>query len=106
MVMEAVSRGLISGSKPLEKLKRQPQLITQLSWYITELAWFLQLPITVLEVTQEEIDWSHTLRRAYGMLVTSINLACAVRRGIIDIVTYDTDFQHIPGLNIWRPADI
>lgn len=107
MVIEAVNGGLVGGSKPLEKLKRQPQLITRLSIYITEIVQLLQLPLTVIEVTEEDVNWSHTLRRAYGMLVTdSINLACAVRRGITDIVTHDTDFLHIPNLKIWQPTDI
>lgn len=107
MVIEAVNTGLISGSKPLDKLKRQPHLITQLSAYITEVTQLLQLPITVIEVTEDDINWSHTLRRAYGLLVIdSINLACAVRRGITDIATHDTDFLHVPKLNIWQPTDI
>lgn len=107
MVIEAVSAGLISGAKPFEKLKRQPHLITQLSNYITEITQLLQLPLTVIEVTEEDIKWSHALRRTYGVLVIdSINLACAVRRGITDIATYDTDFLHIPNLNIWQPTDL
>lgn len=107
MVIEAVNTGLISGSKPFEKLKRQPQLITQLSSYITEVTRLLQLPVTVIEVIADDLNWSHALRRAYGLLVIdSINLACAVRRGITDIVTHDTDFLHIPQLHIWQPTDI
>lgn len=67
----------------------------------------LQLPVTVIEVVEADINWSHALRRAYGLLVIdSINLACAVRRGITDIVTHDTDFLHVPKLNIWQPTDI
>jgi predicted nucleic acid-binding protein len=107
MVIEAVNAGLVSGAKPFEKLKRQPHLITRLSNYITEVSQLLQLPLNIIEVTQEDIRWSHTLRRAYGMLVIdSINLACAVRRGITDIATHDADFLHIPNLNIWQPPDI
>lgn len=107
MVIEAVSTGIISGSKPFEKLKKQPQLISRLTKYITEIAQLLQLPLTIIEVAQEDIEWSHALRRTYGMLVIdSINLACAVRRGITDVVTHDTDFLHIPKLNIWQPTDI
>lgn len=107
MVIEAINTGLISGSKPFEKLKRQPHLIRRLSAYITEVTHLLQLPITVIEVTEDDISWSHALRRAYGLLVIdSINLACAVRRGITDIATHDTDFLHVPKLNIWQPTDI
>ncbi|MFN0123709.1 MAG: type II toxin-antitoxin system VapC family toxin [Blastocatellia bacterium] len=107
MVIEAVNTGLISNSKPFEKLKRQPHLITQLSVYITEINHLLQLPVTVIEVTADDINWSHAVRRAYGLLVTdSLNLACAVRRGITDIVTHDTDFLHVPKLKIWQPTDI
>ena len=107
MVIEAVGAGLISGAKPFEKLKRQPRLIAQLSDYITEITQLLQLPLTLIEVTEEDIKWSHALRRAYGVLVIdSVNLACAVRRGITNIATHDTDFLHIPKLNIWQPTDI
>lgn len=107
MVIEAVNVGLVSGAKPFEKLKRQPHLIVQLSDYITEINQLLQLPLNVIEVTEEDIKWSHALRRAYGVLVIdSVNLACAVRRGITDIATHDTDFLHIPKLNIWQPTDI
>lgn len=107
MVIEAVNVDLVSGAKPFEKLKRHTRLITQLSDYITEITQLLRLPLTVIEVTEEDIRWSHTLRRAYGVLVIdSINLACAVRRGITHIATHDTDFLHIPNLNIWQPMDI
>jgi predicted nucleic acid-binding protein len=107
MVIEAVNAGIVSGAKPFEKLKRQPHTITRLSNYIAEIAQLLQLPLTVIEVTEEDVRWSHALRQTYGMLVIdSINLACAVRRGITDVATHDTDFLHIPNLNIWQPTDI
>ena len=45
-------------------------------------------------------------RRATKRCCDSINLACAVRRGITDIATYDTDFLHTPNLKIWQPTDV
>jgi predicted nucleic acid-binding protein len=91
----------------LSKLKSNPALISSLTDYITEVEKLLQLPFTVTEVTTADIAASHTLRRTHGLFVNdSINLACAHRLGLADVVTNDADFNRISGITAWEPTDI
>ncbi len=65
------------------------------------------LPLEVIEVVAADISASHTLRRTHGLFVNdSINLACAERFGLTDIVTHDGDFSRVPGVAVWSPTDI
>jgi predicted nucleic acid-binding protein len=107
MIGEAVAKGLVTPSKALSKLKANPSLITSLTDYGSGVTKLVQLPIQVIEVKQDDINRSQTLRQTHGLFVNdSINLACAERRGIRDIVTHDSDFERVQGIHVWRPTDI
>lgn len=107
MLIEAVSKGLVTPGKALSKLKSNPALISSLSDYITEVEKLLSLPFTVIEVTTADIAASHALRRAHGLFVNdSINLACAHRAGLADVITHDADFSRVTGVTAWEPTDI
>jgi predicted nucleic acid-binding protein len=107
MTSEALNKGLISSGQPVKRLKANPTLITALSDYITDVKDLLQLPIQVIEVTLADIAVSHQLRQTHGLFVNdSINLACAQRFGITDIVSRDTDFSAVSVLSVWQPTDI
>lgn len=107
MLIEAVAKGVVTLGKALSKLKSNPALISSLTDYITEVEKLLQLPFTVIEVTTADITASHTLRRTHGLFVNdSINLACAHRLGLADVVTNDADFNRISGITAWEPTDI
>src|ERR1044072_3778452 len=96
---EAIAKGLISSGQPLKKLKANPQIISQLTDYITDVEEILKLPLTIIEVSSADIAASHALRQAYGLFVNdSINLACAERVGINNIVTRDSDFARLPAV--------
>lgn len=93
--------------KVLSKLKSNPALINSLTDYITEVEKLLQLPFTVIGVTTAYIAAGHRLRRTHGLFVNdSINLACAHRLGLADIVTHAADFSRISGITAWEPTDI
>ncbi len=107
MVAEAVTKGLISPGQPVKKLKANPAVITTLTDYITEIEKLLRLPFIVAEITAADIAASHNLRRTHGFFVNdSINLACALRLGVSDIITHDSDFARVPAVQVWQPADI
>ena len=107
MMAEAVVRGLVSSGQTLKKLKASPHLITSLGDYITEVEKLLRLPLTVLEVTATDVAASHDLRRTHGLFVNdSINLACARRQRLSDIVTHDADFTRVAGITVWSPTDV
>jgi predicted nucleic acid-binding protein len=107
MVAEALSKGLISAGKPLQKLKANPDVIKGLTDYVTEMEKLLKLPIVVNEVTAADITASHALRATHGLFVNdSINLACALRLGLADVVTHDEDFSRVTTITTWEPTDI
>lgn len=107
MVAEAVTKGLISPGKPLQKLKADPDLIKGLTDYVSEIERLLKLPMTVHEITAADVAASHALRASYGLFVNdSINLACALRLGLADVVTHDADFNRVPSITVWEPTDI
>lgn len=107
MVAEALSKGLISAGKPLQKLKANPVVIKRLTDYVTEIEKMLKLPITIREITGPDIATSHALRTTHGLFVNdSINLALALRLGLADVVTRDKDFNRVSGITTWEPTDI
>ena len=107
MTAEAITKGLISPGKPLQKLKANPAVIKGLTDYVTETEKLLRLPIVVHEVTAADIAASHALRYMHGLFVNdSINLACALRLGLTDVVTHDDDFGRVATITTWEPTDI
>jgi len=107
MLIEAVAKGLVTPGKALSKLKSNPALVTSLTDYITEVEKLLRLPFAVIEVTTADIAAGHALRRTHGLFVNdSINLACARRLALADVVTHDADFSRVSGITAWEPTDI
>lgn len=107
MAAEAVTKGLISPGKPLQKLKANPEVIKGLTDYVSEIEMLQKLPLIIHDITATEITASHALRAAHGLFVNdSINLACALRLGITDVVTHDEDFSRVKTIRIWEPTDI
>ena len=107
MLIEAVAKGLVTPGKALSKLKSNPALVSSLTDYITEVEKLLRLPFTIIEVTTADIAASHALRRTHGLFVNdSINLACAHRLALADLVTHDADFSRVSGVTTWEPTDI
>ncbi|MDX2041212.1 MAG: PIN domain-containing protein [Acidobacteriota bacterium] len=107
MMAEAVAKGLVSSGQPLKKLKAQPHIVAALTDYIIDLEKLLKLPWVITEVTTTDIKASHALRRTHGLLVNdSINLACALRLGVANIVTHDADFARVSSLTVWEPTDV
>ena len=107
MMAEAVAKGLISPGQTVKKLKANPTVIPQLTDHIVEVERLLRLPFRIHQVTRGDIIASHALRQAHGLFVNdSINLACAQRLTLTSVITHDSDFNRVPSLSIWEPADI
>lgn len=107
MVAEALTKRLITAGQPLKKLKANPSVVTQLTDYVADVDTLLLLPLQVLTVTPADIAASHALRQAHGLFVNdSINLACALRHGMNNLVTHDADFNRAPLAAVWEPVDV
>jgi hypothetical protein len=48
---EAIAKGLVSSGQVLKKLKASPQIISQLTDYITDIEEILELRLTIIEVS-------------------------------------------------------
>ncbi len=107
MMVEAVTNGFVTPGKTLRKLKAQPELIGQLTEYISQTKALLKPPFTMLQIDVGDISLSHKLRLKHHLFVNdSINLACAKRHGIRNIVTHDSDFANISDIKMWSPTDL
>lgn len=107
MTSEAITKGLITPGKPLQKLKANPSVIKGLTDCVSEIEKLLKLPIVVHDITAVEVAASHALRAAHGLFVNdSINLACALRLGLSNIVTHNEDFSRVTTITTWEPTDI
>lgn len=107
MMAEALSKGLVSAGKVLAKLKANPAVITQLTDYLAEVEKLLRLPLKVIEASTADIASSHHLRLTHGLFVNdSINLACAVRYGITNIISHDNDFARVTSITVWDLTDV
>lgn len=107
MMAEAIAKGLVTAGQVLKKLKANPNLIALLIDYITEIEELLRLPFQITEVTAADIAASHGLRRTHKLFVNdSINLACAERLGLKNIITHDADFSRVPTQSVWQPTDV
>lgn len=106
MMQEAQSCGLAS-SNPARALGQNKRLIQQLSQYSSETRDLLGGGLEVETVKIEDYYLALELQRQHGLLtLDSLNLAVARRLGIQEIATTDSNFDHIPGLIVYKPGDL
>lgn len=107
MMMEAVSKGVISGGNVPSRLKRRPELVGRL----TDLhGWIHSIQdsnIIVLEPRLSTLESSLAWQRRYGLLVNdSVSAALMNEYDISTIATNDRDFERIQGLSVHTPGDL
>ena len=103
MMMEAVDKG--PGNVP-SKLRRRPELASQLNGHSDAIRYILNIGIDILQVDAELLEISANLRARTGFLVNdSISLAMMQQHEIQAIATNDRDFQRIGGLEVHIPGD-
>jgi predicted nucleic acid-binding protein len=106
MLGEAIAKGLVTPGQALKKLKANRGIISSLTDYITDVNAIIRLPLKIIEATADDITASHALRQTYGLFVNDlINLACAQRLRLSNMVTHDDDFDNLP-INVRKPQDI
>lgn len=107
MMMEAVSRALISPSNVARKLRERPGIVRQLSTYRTQLEAIPLMGIEVLDADLATLRRALTFQRNYGLLTNdSILVATALEKSIATLATGDRDFERVPELAVHRPQDL
>ena len=88
-------------------MKKNPDIIKQLYIYQQSIQNILEMGIEVYWADSQCLQNSHQLRKIYGLLTNdSYNLAIIQEQRIPAIATYDSDFDHISNLQVFKPMDI
>ncbi len=77
--------------------------------YQTQFNNTLAIGLKVLSVTKDTLTRTFPTRSLHALLTTdSLHLGCMARHRVqlTNIVTYDGDFSHIPGITVWSPSDV
>ena len=107
MMTEAVDKGLVTPGNVPRKLKRRPELASQLNGHSDAIRFILNSGITILHIDAEILEISADLRARTGFLVNdSISLAMMQRHDISAIATNDRDFQRVNWLEVHLPGDL
>ncbi len=105
MVLEVLSQGHVRRSADaVTLLKRQPQLVTQLTRYRTILRDLRQSRVDILGLTYRDLHASRTYRQQYGLLVNDSLIVAVMQRERIQVLaTNDLDFERVPGIAVRTP---
>ncbi|MFP4436048.1 MAG: type II toxin-antitoxin system VapC family toxin [Chloroflexaceae bacterium] len=105
MVLELLNQGTLShASDAVMYLKRNPQIVQQLTRYKTVLRDLKQARINILPLTYRDLHASRHYRETYVLLTNdSLIMAAMQRERITYLATNDADFTRIPGIAIRVP---
>lgn len=117
MMSEAINKNCMSGTNPqgLKKyLKGSRGKTLLIGDYEQQFAAILSIGIHVLPITELLLTETKVERKKYCLMTgDSVHLGTMNRRRVNrrkaplqNIVTYDGDFAHIPGITVWVPMDI
>lgn len=107
MMIEAVTKGLVSPGNVVRKLREKPALIRELHVYQEQIELIPLMGITVQGLDLEVTAFAAEIRRRHGLLVNdSLLSATAIREGITDFASADPDFERVEGLRLFHPDDL
>lgn len=114
MLAEAFDKGYITGPplKAVDLRKRlhvNRHLANKLTYYQQQFEDTLAIGIKVLHISPKLMVDTKVERATHGLMTgDSLHLGTMWRNPttLTDIVTYDGDFAHIPGINVWKPDDV
>lgn len=107
MTIEAVDKGLVTPGNVPRKLRRRPELVSQLQDHSAAIRYILEMNIEIMQIDARILETSANLRAQMGFLVNdSISLAMMQRRRIPAIATNDRDFQRVNWLEVHLPSDL
>jgi predicted nucleic acid-binding protein len=107
MMIEAVTKGLVTSGNVARKLREKPNVVKQLADYQIQTEAILEMGIEVVGLTSDFLKISYPYRRRDGLLVNdSLTAAVMEAEGILYLATADPDFTRVEGLRIYRPMDL
>ena len=107
MLLEALSRGLVSGGNLIRKLREKPDMVRQLQLYREQVERIPLMGVSVVPLDLKGLLRSAELRDRHGLLVNDSLIATSARDlGVKALASADEDFGRVPELQLYRPADL
>lgn len=107
MMIEAVSKGLLSPGNVAKKLRNRPNVARELDVYQRQVE---KIPLMAVKVVPFDLKLflrSTALRREHGLLVNdSLVAAAALEQNAPAIASGDRDFERVDTLELFLPADL
>lgn len=107
MMIEAVTKNLITPGNVAKKLREKPQVVKQLRDYQKQTEAILEMGLKILPLSAESVTASVRYRQDYGLLINdSMTASLALTEGIKTVASSDRDFKRVKGLAVYSPTDI
>jgi len=106
MLAEAVATGVVTRESARD-LRGRFEAIKGLTQYWAQTARIFSLNILILEPDEPRLHRAQTMRALHGLLTNdSLMLAAMDEYGIACLASRDDDFDHVPGLTVYKPTDL
>lgn len=107
MMIEAVSRKLVTAGNVAQKLRKSPATVKKLRLYQEQVEKIPLLGIEIIPLDLGIVLSAAALRAKCGLMPNdSLIVAAALARGIEQLASADSDFAAIDGITVYRPADL
>ena len=107
MMLEAVTRGLVSPGNVARKLRERPEVVRQLDLYQEQVERIPLMGVDVVPLGLATVMRSGEVRKRHGLMVNDSLLVAALRDlGVTALASADTGFQAVEGLTLLQPRDL
>ena len=107
MMMEAVSRGLVSSGNVAKKLRKKPGVVKKLRTYDENVQRIPLMGVEVVPLDLKTLSRASKLRGEFGLMMNdSIMASTALEAGLDVMATADRDFQRVRELSLALPGDL
>jgi len=91
----------------ISRIKRDPKVLEGLEAFEVVEEVESNYNLTIVGVTREDFSKARMLMVKYLLLSNdALHLAIMVKEGISDIATYDSDFDKVENIKVWRPETL
>lgn len=106
MLAEAVAKGVVQ-KENARLLRGRTEDIRGLSDYWVQTSRIFSLNVLILSLEESRLHLAHQKRAAHGLMTNdSVILAAMNEYGIEYFASRDGDFDHVPGITVYKPMDL
>jgi len=107
MMMEAVSRGLVSSGNVAKKLRKKPGVVKKLRTYDENVQRIPLMGVQIVPLDLKILWRASELRFEFGLMMNdSLMASTALEAGLEVMATADRDFQRVRELSVAMPGDL